>query len=189
MSKNVKLNGNDYLGVSTVQIPTTDGGTASFKDVDEIVVPTGSKNITENGTYDVTAFASAVVNVPTGGAGGMESGTILGNGTNTLEIPVTSAKTHLIIWASADDVLAEAVAWTTAYVHVIKGEGMYYNANRYDGKDLVGYAVLESAYTSANVVKAAFCDFNDPDAITIALSPGSNDQKFSSAITYNWIAF
>lgn len=79
MSKNVKLNGNDYLGVSTIQIPTTDGETSSFKDVDEIAVPTGSKNITENGTYDVSAFASAVVNVPTGGSGGdtaMEDGLV-----------------------------------------------------------------------------------------------------------------
>ena len=36
MSKNVKVNGVDYTGVSQVQLPTTAGGTALFKDVDEI---------------------------------------------------------------------------------------------------------------------------------------------------------
>ena len=36
MSKNVKVNGVDYAGVSQVQLPTTDGATALFKDVDEI---------------------------------------------------------------------------------------------------------------------------------------------------------
>ena len=36
MSKNVTVNGVDYTGVSQVQLPTTDGATALFKDVDEI---------------------------------------------------------------------------------------------------------------------------------------------------------
>lgn len=67
MSKNIKLNETDYTGVSTVQLPTTDGGTATFKDADEITIPTGSKTITSNGTHDVTEFASAVVEVPTEG--------------------------------------------------------------------------------------------------------------------------
>lgn len=68
MSKNVKLNNQNYTGVSTVQIPTTNGGIAVFKDADEIVTPSGAKTITANGTYDVSAFAQAIVNVPTGGA-------------------------------------------------------------------------------------------------------------------------
>lgn len=70
MSKNIKLNDTDYNGVSTVQLPTTSGGTATFKDTDEIKTPSGSTTITENGTHDVTNFASAIVNVPTSGSSG-----------------------------------------------------------------------------------------------------------------------
>lgn len=68
MSKNVNVNGVDYSGVSQVQLKTTDGGTALFKDVDEITVPSGTKTITENGTHDVTNYATAVVNVEASGA-------------------------------------------------------------------------------------------------------------------------
>ena len=57
----------NYEGVSTVQFNTTEGGTATFKDTDEITVPTGTKNITSNGNFDVTEFANVLVQVPTDG--------------------------------------------------------------------------------------------------------------------------
>ena len=64
MSKNVIINGTTYSGVSEVMLPIS-GGNALFKDEDEITTPSGSKTITANGTHDVAAYASAVVNVPT----------------------------------------------------------------------------------------------------------------------------
>lgn len=84
MSKNVKVNETTYEGVSVVQLPLSDGsGNAEFKDVDEITTPSGSKTITENGTYDVSAYEQAVVNVPTSGGNesyiGLVDGSISGD--------------------------------------------------------------------------------------------------------------
>ena len=74
MSKNVKVNDKTYSGVSIVELPLASGsGKAQFKDVDEITTPSGYVTITENGTHDVTNYASAVVNVASEGGGAGEA--------------------------------------------------------------------------------------------------------------------
>lgn len=98
MSKNIKLNDTEYSGISTLELPTADGGTATFKDTEEIAAPSGSVTITENGTHDVTNYAQAIVNVPTSGASSeitKITGTITSSdttqvitGVRTLEIPM-----------------------------------------------------------------------------------------------------
>lgn len=50
MSKNIKLNDISYTGISSVQLPTTDGGTATFQDVDEIAASSGG-GFELKGTY------------------------------------------------------------------------------------------------------------------------------------------
>lgn len=61
MSKNVKVNGTNYEGVSIVELPLTDGsGNAQFKDVDEIVINGDStvqvveETVTVNTGFDLT---------------------------------------------------------------------------------------------------------------------------------------
>lgn len=61
MAKNITLLGASYSDVPAVTLPQTGGGTATFYD------DVGSQTYTQNGTYDVTGLATAVVNVSGGG--------------------------------------------------------------------------------------------------------------------------
>jgi hypothetical protein len=58
MSINVTIDGTKYSGVDQVDV----GGKSLHLESD-VVAPSGSVTITENGTHDVTNYASAVVNV------------------------------------------------------------------------------------------------------------------------------
>lgn len=58
---NISILGATYSGVSGVTLPKSGGGTATFPWVE------GSKEITQNGTVDVTNLASVIVNVAGGG--------------------------------------------------------------------------------------------------------------------------
>ena len=191
MSKDIKLNGEEYIGISTIQVPTSNGNTASFKDADEIMIPTGSKSITANGAYDVANFASVVVNVSSSGAVGMESGTFVGNGKQTIEIPVNSKKTHLAIWTSIPDVLALAKPYINIDCLAIEGHGITYSCANVSGNDSMGFAKAESNYTDAsntNVIKPFYCIFTDT-MIKVAQSHYHSMQVYETDVTYNWVAW
>lgn len=48
MSKNVRLNETDYTGISMIQLPITGGGSALFRDIDEITNSGGNSGLKEN---------------------------------------------------------------------------------------------------------------------------------------------
>ena len=63
------------------------------------ITPTGTKEITQNGTYDVTNFASVLVNVASSGGGNLESGTITPTKQSTdIDIPTTKKCSNLVFF-------------------------------------------------------------------------------------------
>lgn len=199
MSKNIKLNNTDYNGVSTVQLPTTSGGTATFKDTDEIITPSGTKTIIENGTFDVTSFAQAIVNVATSGgsdASGMESGTIVGNGTNTISIPVKSKKTHFMLWGNGT---TPEEYGSTAYMNVavfgISGHGHWQSFLGYNGQSANGTFEPESKYIEYEdnietvTYAGSYCFFREESIDIRTKGSGGGAQNFYTEMTYNWLAW
>ncbi len=74
----------------STQTKTPSSGNVGFSQVtvnpipDEYIIPSGSQNITKNGTYDVTSKASVVVNVDTAKPEQTKTVTITENGTITI---------------------------------------------------------------------------------------------------------
>ena len=101
MSKNIIINGTTYSGISMIRSKTSNG-TADFKDIDEISSPSGSIKITSNGIHDVTNYASADVNV---GSGGSFSAT---------ELPVTYHDAGAISSMTITDVNGSTIESTTS---------------------------------------------------------------------------
>lgn len=67
------------------------------------ITPTGDINITENGEFDVTEFAKAIVNVASSGGGSFDSGTItIASASNTSIYHNLEKPPNFFIWIVSD---------------------------------------------------------------------------------------
>lgn len=131
MSIKAIMDGQTFDGVT--MLTASDGKTTkevTLSEVGTVPTPTGIKEITENGTFDVTAFAQALVNVAGAGGGADIEGEFHSSNWNTqkkidFENPNNR---HYIIFAwnkKADELIAKSVEDNTRYV--IGAFGIYKN--------------------------------------------------------------
>ena len=189
--KDIIIGDTQYSGVSKIKLNTVGGSTAQFQDVDELGTPTGSISITANGSYDVEKYAKAVVAVPTEGSNGnMEAGTFtLEAESKVVEIPVSSKKTHVVLWADPTTLMENNAVLATFGVTAVSGWGFSYAATNANGSDDLGYFAMESEYTPVTEeTKPMFCIFGD-SSIKLAVNVKQALQKFPADVTFNWVAW
>ena len=157
------------------------------------IIPTGTKTITENGTYDITSFASAVVNVAATG-GGLPAGlSKVASGLLTPTSDVSSAQfiTHGLgvkpdfwaVFADTGDTVVDADfnGYFLKSSHAaIKNT---YNSNSYD------YLSEMSYMTSATVMRVTQVYISEGMVTDTAfMISATSTYKLKSGITYRWIA-
>lgn len=171
MAQNITWLGASYSNVPAVELPKTGGGTATFYD------DTGSQTYTENGTYDVTGLAEAVVNV----AGG-ESATVAtvtatpSSNATSLAFTVAGEPKAFAVMTGAQITLA-----STRYVMAVMSNGTTtYGVYGYKGS---GGGSSAYCYYSASYFSFTYSN----GTLTVKSSSSTNGGYFKSGTSYRLI--
>lgn len=157
MAKNITLLGASYSDVPAVTLPQTGGGTATFYD------DVGSQTYTENGTYDVTGLATAVVNVSGGGGknvqvySGMDYARASSYTATDVTLTVAKSGTYTVSWmkfrnttsgTSGSQVYVNGTAKGSAHTSFTSNYGQYCEESLSLNKDDVLVVRARSRNTS-----------------------------------------
>lgn len=163
----------------------TKTGTAVTVSASELVG--GSLSITTNNTYDVTNYASAVVNVSSGGGSGITktTGTVTGNGTNTIAITTAKSPDVAYVYRSdIDNMTAVSDRATAAAVYWDGGVcGSMYTAA--SSTTLSNSGTMKNSGTGSTSTPAVNAAGYTND--TFYLKSGNNSNLWSSSLTYVYV--
>ena len=170
--KGVKTNATDSFQTMATNIENISGGSGG-------ITPTGTKEITQNGTYDVTNFATVLVNVTSSG-GTLESGTITPTKqSTTLDIPTTKKCSNLVFFQHE---MKPGVGYRML-TGLIRCGGVGINlASNSNG------STLNVIGTSGNTLECVVVTFND-NSIHISSNKDTGGGGYLVDKQYDWYAW
>ena len=170
--KGVKTNATDSFQTMATNIENISGGSGG-------ITPTGTKEITQNGTYDVTNFATVLVNVTSSG-GTLESGTITPTKqSTTLDIPTTKKCSNLVFFQH--EMNGGAGYRTLAGLIRCGGVGINLASNSTG-------ATLNVIGTSGTTLTCVVVTFND-NSIHISSNANAGGGGYLADKQYDWYAW
>lgn len=144
------------------------------------IIPTGTKEITENGTYDVTNFASALVNVPKNTSSGTITGTFTGADELTKTIDVGSNFTNFLLMTDAFSSTISYGSRLVIFIGVIDSVLRYQIMSNNTGAGVLGYLKSSNGNMTTSI---------SGNSITISNFSGTTPTHFKSGVVYRWYAW
>lgn len=174
---NLVINGQIYNGVNKVKIPNTNAGQEEF------IQPAGSQTITENGTFDVSALASVVINISGSsgtGIGNVSQGSAYPSSASYLPIPVDTSLGIPYAVVTWSDAAAAAKGRTCGHIG-------FFNCYQLNAvRDLYFLALVNDATNGLQVPNAPASNAKASDTI-YQLGRASTGTSFNTEDEFKYI--
>lgn len=149
------------------------------------ITPVGTKKISENGTYDVTNFASVVVNVQSGGGSNIETGTITpSENLDTITFDTSKKCSNIIIYKTSSTLTPSGVRQIALYACInnsiqrciaTNGNGTVWAAN-----------YLSDSNPNSGAPRTIF---NDTSIVVYSNATLGGSGYYAKGEEYTWIAW
>ena len=176
--KGIPTNKNDSFQTMATNIGNIqNGGTG--------ITPVGTKEISENGTYDVTNFASVVVNVQSGEGSNIENGTITpSKNLDTITFNTSKKCSNIIIYKTSSTLTPSGVRQIALYACINN------NIQRCIATNANGTAWASNYLSDSNPnSNAPRTVFNDSSIVVYSNSSLGGSGYYAKGEEYTWIAW